>query len=190
MIHVENDLASDAFGIPWGHTRSYANVLIGSGGNGTSINGNRWYVRQMKLLRFSAGEPPTQVIVEDGATSSQYFTWDSTESKYVNTYSGWNQLEHDEETAEFTLTQARGGQQWVFHDHTASSALRGQLKQVVDPAGRTVICDYEDGTDLLAKFEQVVDGQTSGFYYTWTGLASVESVRGPRKRLRAAALAT
>jgi len=174
MIHVENDLAADAFGIPWGHTRSYANVLIGSGGNGTSVNGNRWYVRQMKLLRFSAGDPPAQVIVEDGATSSQYFTWDT--DKYVNTYSGWNLLEYDEDAHEFILTQARGGQQWVFYDHTESAELRGQVKRVVDPAGRAVNCGYYEGTDLLKKFEQVVDGQTSGFYYTWTALASVEVV--------------
>jgi YD repeat-containing protein len=174
MIHVENDLAADAFGIPWGHTRSYANVLTGSGGNGTSWNGNRWYVRQMKLLRFSpGGDPPDQVIVEDGATSSQYFTWVT--NKYVNTYSGWNLLEHDDVAHEFVLTQARGGQQWVFYDHTASAGLRGQLKRVVDAAGRTVNCAY-DGSDLLEKFEQVVDGQTSGFYYTWTAIASVESV--------------
>ena len=173
MIHVENDLAADAFGMPWGHTRSYANVLIGSGGNGTSWNGNRWYVRQMKLLRFSPGDPPTQVIVEDGATSSQYFSWVT--DKYVNTYSGWNQLEYDEDAHEFTLTQARGGQQWVFYDHTAAAGLRGQVKRVVDPAGRAVNCAY-DGSDLLEKFEQVVDGVTSGFYYTWTAMASVESV--------------
>ncbi len=174
MIHVENDLAANAFGIPWGHTRSYANVLTGSGGNGTSWNGNRWYVRQMKLLRFSpGGDPPDQVIVEDGATSSQYFTWVT--DKYVNTYSGWNLLEHDEDENEFTLTQARSGERWVFHDHTLSAGLRGQLKRVVDAAGRAVNCTY-DGSDLLEKFEQVVDGQTSGFYYTWTAMASVESV--------------
>lgn len=173
MIHVENDLAADAFGIPWGHTRSYANVLIGSGGNGTSWNGNRWYVRQMKLLRFSPGDPPAQVIVEDGATSSQYFSWAT--DRYVNTYNGWNQLQYNEAAHEFIHTQARGGQQWVFYDHTASAGLRGQVKRVVDPAGRAVNCSYGAG-DLLEKFEQVVDGATSGFYYTWTALASVETV--------------
>ena len=52
MVHKEIDLSANAFGIPWGHTRSYANVLLGSGGNGTSFNGNRWYVRQLKALSF------------------------------------------------------------------------------------------------------------------------------------------
>jgi RHS repeat-associated protein len=174
MIHREVDLSSDAFGIQWGHVRSYANILTGAGGNGSSMNGNRWYVRQLKVLKFvDAGTPPSQVIVEDGANSSQYFILDG--GVYRSQFTGWNSLVWNEGAHEYTLTSANSGQQWVFHDQTESAGLRGQLKRVVDAAGRTVNCTY-DGSDLLEKFEQVVDGQTSGFYYTWTAIASVESV--------------
>ena len=165
---------SDAFGIRWGHARSYANILMGTGGNGSSMNGNRWFIRQLKVLKFSdSGSPPSQVVVEDGANSSQYFTLDG--SVYRNLYTGWNSLVWDEAAHEMTYTSAKDGQQWVFHDQTVSSALRGQLKRVVDAVGRSVLCTYDED-DLLVKFEQVVDGHTSGYYYTWTALASVESV--------------
>ncbi|WP_156345863.1 hypothetical protein [Verrucomicrobium spinosum] len=43
------DLASDAFGLPWGHTRSYTNLLsVPSGG----VNGAGWLVREQKYLVF------------------------------------------------------------------------------------------------------------------------------------------
>lgn len=175
MIHAEVDLSSDAFGIPWGHTRSYANILTGTGGNGSSMNGNRWYVRQLKALHFSdSGSPPSQVVVEDGANSSQYFILD--DGVYRSEFIGWNSLVWNEDDHEFVLTSANNGRQWVFYDQTESSGLRGQLKRLVDAVGRVVNCTYFDGSDLLEKFEQVVDGQTSGFYYTWTAIASVESV--------------
>ena len=174
MVHSEVDLSSDAFGIRWGHVRSYANVLTGSGGNGSSMNGNRWYVRQLKALSFvGAGSPSSQVIVEDGANSSQYFVLEG--GVYRSQYTGWNSLIWNEDDHEFVLTSADSGQQWVFHDQTASAGVPGQLKRIVDAAGRTVNCTY-DGSDLLEKFEQVVSGQTSGFYYSWTAMASVESV--------------
>ncbi len=148
MIHAEVDLSSDAFGIPWGHTRSYANILTGTGGNGSSMNGNRWYVRQLKALHFSdAGSPPSQVVVEDGANSSQYFILD--DGVYRSEFIGWNSLVGNEDDHEFVLTSANNGRQWVFYDQTESSGLRGQLKRVVDAVGRVVNCTYFDGSDLL-----------------------------------------
>ena len=171
MVHAETDLATNAFGIPWGHTRTYANVLEGTGGNGSSVNGSRWYVRQLKGLAFEFADgatQPTRVVVADGANSSEYFILSG--GVYVNEFTGWNMLAWDEEAEEFTLTQARSGQQWVFYDHTTAPELRGQLKRVIDPAGRVVSCDYDpDGN--LEKFEQVEDGQASGFYYTWTAIS-------------------
>jgi len=176
MVHAETDLSSNAFGIPWGHTRTYANVLEGTGGHGSALNGSRWYVRQLKALAFEfagGASEPTRVVVADGANSSEYFILSG--GVYVNEFTGWNMLAWDEEAEEFTLTQARSGQQWVFYDHTTAAELRGQLKRVIDPAGRRVSCDYDpDGN--LEKFEQVEDGQASGFYYTWTAISSIASV--------------
>jgi YD repeat-containing protein len=176
MVHAETDLSSNAFGIPWGHTRTYANVLEGTGGHGSALNGSRWYVRQLKALAFEfagGASEPTRVVVADGANSSEYFILSG--GVYVNEFTGWNMLAWDEEAEEFTLTQARSGQQWVFYDHAAAAELRGQLKRVIDPAGRRVSCDYDpDGN--LEKFEQVEDGQASGFYYTWTAISSIASV--------------
>lgn len=170
IVHTETDLTSNAFGIRWGHTRSYANVLVGTGGNGSSLNGNRWYVRQLKELsfQFSGGSQPSRVIVADGANSSQYFVLDASGASYVNEFAGWNSLVWNAGAAEFLLTIARTGQQWIFYDHSGgvSAGLRGQLKRVVDPAGRVVSCSY-DANNNLEKFEQVVGGQKSGFYYEW-----------------------
>jgi YD repeat-containing protein len=176
MVYSETDLSANAFGIPWGHTRSYANVLVGTGGNGSSLNGNRWYVSQLKALSFqyTAGvTQPTRVIVVEGATSSEYFNLQ--DGVYQNEFVGWDSLVWDESEQEFVLTQAGDGQQWVFYDQTTEPALRGQLKRIIDPAGRTVTYDYDE-TGNLESFEQFEDGQTSGFFYTWTEMNSIASV--------------
>lgn len=106
LVHTETDLAAQGFGIPWGHTRSYANMLIGGDGSGSSLNGSRWYVSQLKALafQFTGGAQPYRVVVTAGASSSQYFILSG--GVYVNEFTGWNSLVWDADAAEFTLTQA------------------------------------------------------------------------------------
>ena len=50
LLLVETDLVSGGFGLPWGHQRSYGNLLGGSGANGFN-----WVVWQMPQLLFSLG---------------------------------------------------------------------------------------------------------------------------------------
>lgn len=176
IVYSETDLTANAFGIAWGHTRSYANVLVGTGGNGSSLNGNRWYVSQLRALAFqyTVGEAqPSRVVVVEGANSSEYFNL--VDGGYQNEFVGWDSLVWDETAQEFVLTQAGNGQQWAFFDQTTAAELRGQLKRVVDPAGRIVNYNY-DLNGNLESFEQFEDGQTSGFYYTWTAMNSIASV--------------
>lgn len=178
MQFVEYDLAARGFGLPWGHQRSYANLLSD---NAVGINGNSWLVPQLKSLRFVdvvyGDNDPEKICLILGANSSRWFERDEeAEGVYRAKFSGYDTLTHHPEEAEFVWTEA-SGQQTIFFDNSEENppVLAGRLKALTDQARRVVELTYdEDGR--LAEIEQEVDGQANAFTYEYQPGSGVPGV--------------
>ena len=163
----ETDLSAKSFGLLWGHTRSYANILSNNGGG---FNGNSWLVPQLKALAFinaSFGQnDPDKICVVEGGSTSRWFKKQG-DGTYRPLFSGYDVLVHDPSTLEFVLTNKRG-KQIVFYDNSSNQphALVGMLKAIIDKSGRTITATYDSNGQFI-KLEQEVDGQISGFYYDY-----------------------
>lgn len=166
----ETDLASDAFGLPWGHSRSYANILTN---NGTGLNGNSWLVRQMKRLSFVGAaygtNNPVQICVVDSASGSLWLKRAATSPlTYASQFRGFEVMRHDSVKHQFVLT-TRTGVQMIFHDNTTATPaqMTGRLKSIIEKSGRTITLSYNTTTGSITSLEQTESGQTSGYYYTY-----------------------
>ena len=145
----ESDISAKSFGLKWGHSRSYANVLSN---NGIGANGNSWLLPQLKALAFinaSFGQnDPDKICVVQGGSSSRWFK-KQPDGTYQPLFNGHDTLTYDPTNTQFVLTNTRG-KQIVFYDNSSNQpqALVGLLKAVIDKSGRTVSATY-DGNGRL-----------------------------------------
>ena len=171
MLHLEEvDLASNGFGVPWGHIRSYANRL---NDNALGLNGSSWLINELLVLSFVNWTPgsgqPQKICVISGPDDSLWFE-KLTNGTYAGQFGILRTLTWQSGANEFTLTD-EGGRKWVFFDHTTGSGYRGRLKKVVDPSG-AVVNLARDGAGRLISFVQSAGSRSSAFYYTYTTIGA------------------
>src|SRR5205823_967120 len=114
-----DDLGAKAFGIPWGHKRSYANVL---NNNALGVNGNSWLVRQFKSLAFihlqTGPNDPKRIVMVDSSTKSRWFKR-PVSGTALSAFSGRDKLVHNAPSAEFAWATPRG-RGAIFYDNSGS----------------------------------------------------------------------
>ena len=85
---IVQDLSSNGFGVPWGHTRSYSNLLTSqTGGN----NGNSWCVGQWPYIVPS--DTTTMCVVIGTIYNAAWF--DLVSGNYIPRFSMQCGLTHD-----------------------------------------------------------------------------------------------
>lgn len=183
VVLSETDLASNGFGIPWGHTRSYSNLNTD---NAQGLNGSSWMLAQLKTLVFSGSGPgglPATVCVVDGPITSLWFKLNGS-GEYEPSFNSLYTLQHDDdppgdELPRFVLTSPEG-ETWWFGDHTLSAVYRGKPLRVLDAAGNAAELAYDMLNGTLKSFVQTSGGQSAGYYYQCadvdTGVTRIESV--------------
>ncbi len=142
VVHNETDLAGSAFGLSWGHIRSYGNQLSR---NNTGFNGNSWLVEEVEYLIFLS---PDLISVMRGVSNSIWIrkvggVW---RGELGARYTA-RQVGNDWEI----YNQATGFTQ-VFHGQSAAWYLAGQFKRVVTPSGQSAHIT-RDGSGRIVKWE-------------------------------------
>ncbi len=178
------DLRSSGFGIPWGHSRSYANKVSD---NALGVNGSSWLMRQLKVLGFGSWTPgsglPPKICVISGPNSSLWFV-NTSGSVFEPEFGSLSTLVWESSEQQYVLTNKRG-RKWLFFDHTLPSGQRGRLKGVIDPSGESATVSH-DGTGRVTRFAQTRGALSAAFDYEYatiggsvTRLVSVrQSVNG------------
>ena len=162
------DLRSSGFGIPWGHSRSYANKVSD---NALGLNGSSWLVRQLKVLGFGSWTPgsglPPKICVISGPNSSLWFL-NTSGSVFEAEFGSLNTLVWQSSSQQYVLTDKRG-RQWLFFDHTLPSGQRGRLKGVSDPSGESATVGH-DTSGRVTRFAQVRGALSSAFDYEYASI--------------------
>lgn len=160
LVYAETDLSSNGFGLPWGHTRSYGNLLLGTG-----VNGKQWAVWQFSRLLFNVGYTGDNIAVFRGATSNLWFAPDGSEG-YLGRFAIRYQLARDTVNHTFVLT-SRTGMQQIFNDETVTpESMRGRLVKVIDRFGNVTDVSYNELQQAIS-FVRSAEGASSGFYYSY-----------------------
>jgi hypothetical protein len=115
-----SDLSTGGFGVPWGHTRSFANRLTQ---NTTVGNGYNWQVAEWPYLVFPSS---TTVVVMGEATAALWF--DLVGNVYVPRLSVREALLLDTVNNVYDLVELDGS-------ITVFSAVTGAFIRHLDPAG-------------------------------------------------------
>lgn len=130
---AETDVASNGYGFPWGHTRTYSNVPMAAA---NQSNGRGWIIESWPFLDqaiYSIPVPPTSSsssveIVEEtaveviwGSDSLMSFLEVSPEPnlQYEPYLATTGYLKHDATAKEYTLTD-RAGNKSFFNDFTVA----------------------------------------------------------------------
>jgi RHS repeat-associated protein len=139
------DIASDGFGVPWGHTRSFANRLEISESLGHGYN---WQVEQWPyLIQDYYGN----IVVLGGANTSFWFT--KSGDQFIGEFDIRQTLEHDA-AAQIYRFHNRDGSYIEFDDFSR------MFQRYVDPAGNEVrVTSLHDNG---FNFTQVERTYTSG----------------------------
>jgi hypothetical protein len=162
------DLGSTDFGVSWGHTRSYSN-LVTSPDEG--INGSSWFIKEVPQI-VNVDPDPTDpnkatICVIQIITEALWFDYVATDDSYKPRFFTHETLVHDATNKQFILTNARGEITAFFDfDSTRPSALRGQFKSFTDAYGRETLANYNE-SNLIASFVQRSGGQTAGYHYAY-----------------------
>ncbi len=147
----EFDLSASGFGSPWHHTRGYGNRTNISG-----INGNRWQTGELPQLGFRGAAPgnnnPAGVFLRTLPNRGLLFR-NQGGGQFTPATLFRGELAHDPAAKTFVFTDPQGTQR-TFYDNSTEhpAALRGQLKELVDPYGKRVEATY-NGAQQMAKVE-------------------------------------
>ena len=158
---VAEDLSSNGFGVPWGHTRSYSNQLTTqAGGN----NGNSWCVGEWPYIVPSGASSVCVVI----GTIYDAVWFDLVSGNYVPRFYVQCSLVHDTVNQQFIYTDALG---YItkFYDYSGGipAVQQGQFKSFTDLSGNETVANYDGTTHLISSFVRSSGGATSGFYYSY-----------------------
>ena len=158
---VARDLASNGFGVPWGHTRSYSNQLTNQVGG---ANGNSWHVSEWPYLVEAT---PTVVCVVVGTIYDAVW-FDLVSGQYVPRFFVQATLVHDSANQQFIYTDPNG-YAIKFFDNSAGvpSVNQGQFKSYTGLGGNETVASYDATTNQIASFVQSSGGASSGLHYSY-----------------------
>ena len=163
------DIASDGFGVRWGHTRSFASRMSVSETGG---NGFNWQVQEWPYLVMQYSGTVTAFI---GPNSAVWF--DKAGSDYVARFGIRMSLTLDDAASRYRLTDSNG-------TVTEYDSLTGMFRRRTDAAGNKVEVTalYGNGfnfTDVERTYTSGGDAVTERYQYTYettTGDALLSSV--------------
>ena len=169
ILLVEEDLSFTSFGLHWGHTRSYGNMVTDPA---AGRNGNSWFVKEWPQLVAVDPDPaqpnaPGTLALVWLINKTLWFDRDAETGRYVVRFSVRPKLRYDADGQQWTLWE-KDGRVTKFYDFSASvpEALRGQFKSITDAAGRETAAVY--GADgRMESFVQTAGTAHSGFYYAY-----------------------
>ena len=139
ILLVARDLAFKSFGLHWGHTRSYGNLVTNPG---TGRNGNSWFVKEWpKLVPIDSdpeqpNQPPTLALIWV-INETLWFDRNPETGAYKARFAVRPKLRYVPEAAEWQLFDSKG-RLAKFYDFSASQPelLRGQFKSIAIRPGR------------------------------------------------------
>lgn len=178
VLYSETDLASDAFGMPWGVARTFTKQFGLADADSTSpgwqslisdksfpqlngiadVNGNGW-----QMVPYMIDTTSTVLVVAGGQPRYSDLVGEDT---YMARFGSHAQLTKSGST--FTVTEADGTRE-VFE--------KGLLRQVLDPAGNTTVLSYE-GQGRLSRVTREDGDFVETFGYRYYGLGEPVGVRG------------
>ena len=177
------DLASEAFGVPWGHTRSYSNRVTDLT---EGVNGNGWFVKECPHLV----QPDSQTVCVIGAIDEAlWFT--KPDAAWQPEFYVQDTLVEDATHSQFVL-QDTLGRVTKFHDFSSGipQAQRGQFKSFTDAAGHEWAAHYDQTTGLLEYFEQSDGTHATRYAYAYYGAGHDNAGRLESVTLRVDTVAT
>lgn len=145
------DLSSNAFGKPWGYTRSWSNRL---GIDYDGPYGVNWFLKEVPLLVQNG--PNTLALI--GVVPSTLW-FDLTAGVWKSRFQNRGTLVANSAGHQFIHTDLRG-KRTVFHDFTVATGLQGKFLRSMDPHGgtaHTVEAQY-DTSSRLEKLTQSATG--------------------------------
>lgn len=170
---VVKDLASDGFGLPWGHTRSYGNRVSPTN---EGINGNSWFVKEVPFLAQTTDGGSSYVVAIGTINDAVWFL--SSGGTYTPRDYAKETLVHDAVNKRFIL-RFDLGQVMKFYDFDAShpAVKRGAFESFTDQAGRTVTASF-GANNLISEFAQINGSKSSTYTYIYhTSGASLNRLR-------------
>ena len=146
-VFVMNEtVATNGFGQPWGHTLSYSNRLDA---NYQGPNGDGWFIKEVPQL----GKDASGNIAVIGIIQEPLW-FDKSGSDYVARYFIKETLSEDTTNKEFTFTDTEGRLVKFFSfDASIPTAKQGQFKGFTDPSGNAANITY-DGSNRISEFIQ------------------------------------
>ncbi len=158
------DLSSFGFSFPWGHRRSYANVLSSPG---SAPNGNGWLVQELMYLKFNAGASGDRIAVIRGAQNSLWFRPDGS-GGWTAEFGSRAQLVHVPGDHVYQVLR-RDGMIWTFFDDSGDvpANFQGKLKSVTDAFGEVTTLQYDAASGKLLCLEQQAGEKSRRFDYVW-----------------------
>jgi RHS repeat-associated protein len=127
VVYQQTDVAADGFGIPWGHTRSFASRLS----NNESIgHGYNWQIAQWSYLVLFNPSNGSSIPVMGMAEAPYWF--DLVNGSYVARYGVKKTLEIDTTAQVYRLRSLNGS-------YTEFDEFTGMFKRIVDPAGNSLV---------------------------------------------------
>ena len=159
---VVQDLESDGFGLPWGHTRSYGNRVSPTN---EGINGNSWFVKEVPFLAQTTVGGSNYVVAIGTINDAVWFL--NSGGTYTPRDYAKETLTHDTGAKRFIL-RFDLGQVMKFYDFDTSHPVsrRGAFESFTDQAGRTVTASF-GANDLISQFAQVNGSKSSTYDYTY-----------------------
>lgn len=155
----ESDLDGGGFGIGWGHTRFYGNLLSSNVGG---WNGNSVMVREAEWLSFVT---PTTVCVVRDMNSSLWF--DLVGGTWVPRYGVHATLTQPSSSS--SSSSSSGSDPYVLFEEEGGTrkyfGADGLLTRIVAPGGAQALLDYAGGR--LTGFSVTQGGDSAQYAYSY-----------------------
>ncbi|MEZ5942930.1 MAG: RHS repeat-associated core domain-containing protein [Planctomycetaceae bacterium] len=166
VVLTEVDVASNAFGIPWEHKRSYSNQLVG--GRRDVGNGWNWMCTDWPRVDPSELEGTNNELTRDVTKMAYYGDGGSSVSVTKQRFGGLNEMSETSTTYE---VREPDGTLWEYRNFGAGSRV-GAFEQVTDPGGNVMQVTSATSTRITEIQKTIVDGSDTfvvSFLYTYNG---------------------
>jgi RHS repeat-associated protein len=162
---VEQDLASNGFGVAWGHTRSYSNRVTAPD---QGLNGSSWFVKEApQVANLNPGADPNQatMVVMGVINDALWFDWvqGSSPPQYQGRFFYQSKLTYDSTNGLLILTDPVGQQVKFFDFKNANTP--GQLYSFVDRGNNEYKAVYSN--NLISSLLFQSGAQPTGYVYAY-----------------------